>query len=89
MDSVNLHMEVAEFISLKGNNDGSHDLKVCTMAPGAPHVKADSYMSIKQVRPTSGTAHYLCYNKCYCKYMMKEKVCRYVCHKGTSVLGDW
>jgi len=45
MDSVDLHMEVAEFISLKGNNDGSDGLKVCTMALGA-HMIADSYMSV-------------------------------------------
>ena len=43
MDSVDLHTEVAIFISLKGDNDGSHGLKACTTAPGV-RVIADSYI---------------------------------------------
>ena len=35
MDSVDLHTEVTIFISLKGDNDGSHGLKVYHGSRGA------------------------------------------------------
>jgi len=44
MDSVDLHTEVAIFISLKGDNDGSHGLKVYHGSRGARDSRYDIYV---------------------------------------------